>query len=91
MGPIRYRLWNRVDAYLTVVNHLAYLLRAAARWRLLSAGRRESVDEAIEMLRGIYEVSAVSGGQKIRQWGPLTRESMKLVKDLGLEELIHSY
>jgi transposase len=42
MGPIRYRLWNRVDAYLTVVNHLAYLLRAAARWRLLSAGRRES-------------------------------------------------
>ncbi len=91
MEPIRYRLWNRVDAYLTVVNHLAYLLRAAARWRLLSAGRRESVDEAIEMLKGIYEVSVVSNGKAVRQLGPLTKESTKLVKDIGLEELIPSY
>ena len=82
---------SRVDAYLTVVNHLAYLLRAAARWRLLSAGRRESVDEAIEALRGIYLFGAISNGQTVRQWGPLTKENMKFVKDLGLEELIHSY
>ncbi len=40
MAPICYRRWNSVGTYLTVLNHLTYLLTAAERWRLLSAGRK---------------------------------------------------
>ena len=91
IGPIRYRLWSRVDAYLTVVNHMAYLIRAAIRWRLRSSQRSGSVDDAIETLRGIYEISIVRDGNVTRQWGPITKEKRKLIEDLGLTDLIPSY
>ena len=91
IAPIRYRLWNRVDAYLTVVNHMAYLIRAAIRWELKSMNMLESVDEAIDMLRGIYEVSMVQDGNTLRQWGPVTKKNRKLIEALGLKDLIVSY
>ncbi|MBX8643046.1 MAG: hypothetical protein KIY10_10790 [Thermoplasmata archaeon] len=49
------------------------------------------MNEAIEALRGIYLFGVISNGQTVRQWGPLKKENMKLVNDIGLEELIHSY
>ncbi len=91
LGPIRYRLWNRVDAYLTVVNHMAYLIRAAIRWELRSMNRPESVDEAIDILKGIYEISMAQNGNTLRQWGPVTKKNRKLIEDLGLKDLIISY
>ena len=81
----------RVDAYLTVVNHMAYLIRAAIRWELKSMNRPESADEAIGILRGIYEVSMVQNGNTIRRWGPVTKKNRKLIEYLGLKDMIVSY
>ncbi|MHB1916980.1 MAG: hypothetical protein ACYCPN_07215, partial [Thermoplasmata archaeon] len=90
MEPIRYRLFNQVDAYLTVVCHMAYLLRAGLRWRLKEAGRRESVEEALEMLREVYWVRERMGEGYLERWGPLTKEKVGLIKALGLKGLVRA-
>ncbi|MEM4066849.1 MAG: hypothetical protein QXV17_08315 [Candidatus Micrarchaeaceae archaeon] len=59
MAPTRYNLWNRVDSYLTIVNHMAYLIRAAIKLRLDNANRKENVTDAIGILKEIYDVSII--------------------------------
>ncbi len=88
MGPIRYRLWNRVDAYLNVVCYLSYLIRVGIRWRIKQSKRTESVDEVIDILRGVYCVRDVVDGIRYERWGPLTKVVKDLIKDLELSDLI---
>jgi hypothetical protein len=88
MGPIRYRLWNRVDAYLNVVCYFSYLIRAGIRWRLTQSKRTESVDEVIDILRGVYCIRDVVEGIKYERWGPLTKEAKDLIGDLELGDFI---
>jgi hypothetical protein len=90
MSPIRYRLPNHVEPYLTVVCYLAYLERAAISWMLRKARREESVDQAIEVLRGIQEIILVRKGKRIPRWTNLSKTQRALVKVFGLEDLIHS-
>ncbi len=90
MQPIRYRLFHHVDTYLTVICHLAYLLRAGLRWRLKEAGRRESTEEALEILREVYWVRERMGEGYLDRWGPLTKEKLGLIKALGLNDLVRA-
>ena len=90
MQPIRYRLVHHVDAYLAVICHLAYLLRAGLRWRLKEAGQRESTEEALEMLREVYWVRERMGEGYLDRWGPLTKEKLGLIKALGLNDLVRA-
>lgn len=91
MRPIRYRLPNHVDPYLTVVCHLAYLIRMGIQWKLKKARRMESVDQVIETLREINEVILTSKDKNITKWTNLTREQESLVKLFKLNEVIPRY
>jgi len=91
LGPIRYRLSNHVDPYLTVICHLAYLIRVGIKWKLKEAKRPESVDEEIEILREIYDVTLTSKDKHITRWSNLTKKQEQLVKALKLMNLIPRY
>lgn len=91
LGPIRYRLSNHVDPYLTVICHLAYLIRVGIKWKLKEAKRPESVDEAIEILREIYDVTLTNKQKHITRWSNLTKKQEQLVKALDLTTLIPRY
>lgn len=90
MGPIQYRLLNHVDTWLTVVCHLSYLLRAGVRWRLKEAGRRESVEEALDMLREVYCVQDRARNGGLERWGPMSKEKTDPIKALGLKTLVQA-
>ena len=91
MGPIRYRLPNHVDPYLTVICHLAYLIRMGIQWKLKKAKRAESVDQVVEILQEINEVILTSKDKNITKWTNLTKEQESLVKLFKLNELIPRY
>lgn len=90
LSPIRYRLPNHVEPYLTVICYLAYLERSAISWMLRKSKREESVDEAIELLKGIQLVNLVRRGKRIPRWTNLSKKQLVLVKVFGLEQLVHS-
>jgi hypothetical protein len=91
LSPVRYRLPNHVEPYLTVVCHLAYLVRAAAAWKLREAKRPESVDQAIDALKAINEVTVSSKGRSIALWTRMTKQQEQLVKAFGLQDSFNSY
>lgn len=66
--------------YLTVVCHLAYLVRISIAWMLKKAKREESVDQAVEVLRGIYEVNLTKKGVLIPRWTRMSKQQEQLVK-----------
>lgn len=90
MSPIRYRLPNHVEPYLTVVCFLAYLERAAISWMLRKSRRKESIDQAIEIFKDIQEINLVRKGKRIPRWTNLSKKQTALVKVFGLDDLIHS-
>ncbi|MCL5252990.1 MAG: hypothetical protein M1351_02730 [Candidatus Thermoplasmatota archaeon] len=59
---------------------------------LLSAGRMESVDKAIEGLRRYLSGQRYQqrARQTVRQRRPIKKGKVKLMKDIRLKELIHS-
>ncbi|EQD69325.1 transposase IS4 family protein [mine drainage metagenome] len=91
MAPIRYRLWNRVDVYLSVICHEAYLIRAGIRQRLRKAGMTESVDDVIRSLGEVYMVKDLVEKGSVERWGPITKEKKDLIKALGIGDLITTY
>ena len=90
MGPIRYRLANHVEPYLTVVCHLSYLERTIINWKLRLAKREESVDQAVTALKGIHEVRLMRKGVCFPRWTRLTKQQNELVDIFDLRNLVHS-
>lgn len=91
LGPIRYRMPDHVEPYLTVACHLAYLIRAGIAWKLRKARRPESVDQVISALREIHEVNLTTRNGVISRWTRLSKHQRKLVLALGMKKLVNSY
>ena len=90
MGPIRYRVPNHVEPYLTVVCHLAYLIRTAINWSLRTEKREESIDQTVDELKKIYEVRLTRKGVSFPRWTRLSEQQRELVNLFDLKGLIHS-
>jgi transposase len=90
MGPIRYRLANHVEPYLTVVCHLSYLERTTINWLLRRKKRLESVDQAVTALRGISEVRLLRKGVSFPRWTRLSEQQEELVNLFDISDLFHS-
>lgn len=90
LAPIGYRKPGRVEAYLSVINYLAYLLRAGAAWKIRENELGVSVDELIAHLEEIHEVVVLSGKERIARWTHVSEDARRLMKPFGIERLGHS-
>ena len=85
LQPTRYRLENRVMAYVFVCV-LGYLLYSMFRARL-GDDLEMSATEALEELGRVREVVFRAGDDELRQLTELTKKQKEIIRALGMEEL----
>ena len=87
LSPIRYQLPGRVDAYLSVVNFIAYEIIAAVMWKIETERLGIGYDDFMDKLSEISEVVLVRKGNKIYRWTTVSQEIQKLVKPFDIMSL----
>ena len=87
LSPLRYQKPGRVEAYLSVVNFIAYELIAGVLWKLGKAKCDVNFEELMHEADKIYEVEMTSKGKKIYRWTHMTKEVEKLFKPYSITEL----
>jgi transposase len=84
LTPVKYQLPGRVEAYLSVVNFIAYELIAAVLWKLRQHKYEINFEELMHEADKIYEVEMTSKGEKIHRWTHMTKNVEKLFKPYGI-------
>jgi transposase len=65
LSPVRYQLPGRVEAYLSVVNFIAYEIMAVIMWKIDSYRTGITYEDLMDKLSGISEVVLVRKGHRI--------------------------
>ena len=87
LSPVRYQLPGRVEAYLSVVNFIAYEIMAAIMWKIDFHSMRISYEDLMDKLSGISEVVLVRKSNKIYRWTTVSQEMQKLLKPFDVMSL----
>ncbi|EQB65826.1 MAG: Transposase [Thermoplasmatales archaeon E-plasma] len=87
LSPVRYQLPGRVEAYLSVVNFIAYEIMAAIMWKIDFHSMRISYEDLMDKLSAISEVVLVRKGKRIYRWTTVSQEMQKLLKPFDLMSL----
>ena len=87
LSPVRYQLPGRVEAYLSVVNFIAYEIMAAVMWKIDFHNMRMSYEDLVDKLSGISEVVLVRKGRQIYRWTAVSQEIQKLIKPFDIMSL----
>jgi transposase len=87
LTPVRYQLPGRVEAYLSVVNFIAYELIAAVLWKLNKYKLKIGFDDLMEEADKIYEVEMTSKGEKVYRWTHMTDDVKKMFKPYHIIDL----
>ena len=87
LTPVRYQLPGRVEAYLSVVNFIAYELIAAVLWKLKKYKLDIGFENLMEEAEKIYEVEMTSKGEKVYRWTHMTKNVEKLFKPYNITKL----
>ena len=87
LTPVRYQLPGRVEAYLSVVNFIAYELIAAVLWKLNKYKLEVSFDELMDKADRIFEVEMTSKGEKVYRWTHMTDDVKKMFKPYHIIDL----
>ncbi len=87
MMPVRYKLPGRVEAYLSVVSFISYLIISAVIWKMETNKIPLSYRELIEKASKIYEVTMASGTKKIYRWTTIGNEFEKQLKPFNITKL----
>lgn len=87
LAPIRYQLPGRVDAYLSVINFIAYELIAAILWKIEKYQIGISYENLIDEASKIYEVEFTSKNSKIHKWTHISKDIEKLFKPFDIISL----
>ncbi|MCL6090817.1 MAG: hypothetical protein M1393_07245 [Candidatus Thermoplasmatota archaeon] len=87
LSPVRYQLPGRVEAYLSVVNFIAYEIMAAIMWKIDFHSMRISYEDLMDKLSGISEVVLVRKGKRIYRWTTVSQEMQKLLKPFDVMSL----
>ena len=87
LSPVRYQLPGRVEAYLSVVNFIAYEIIAAVIWKIKSSNMGISYEDFMDKLSGISEVVLVRKDKRIYRWTTVSREMQKLLKPFDILSL----
>jgi transposase len=89
LGPIRYQLRERIDAYTTVV-YLAYLLWSHVQERLGEKHPSLTVTKTLELVEDIHLVR-FEAGKQIREWATRrTPEQERILKLVGADRFLRS-
>ncbi len=87
ISPLKYQLPGRVEAYLSVVNFIAYELIAAVLWKLRRYGYEIGFEELMNEADKIYEVEMTSKGKKVYRWTHMTNNVKKIFDPYGITTL----
>ena len=87
LSPIRYQLPGRVEAYLSVVNFVAYELIAGVLWKIKKHKLDVSYDDLMDEADKIYEVEMTSKGSKVFRWTHMSKDIEKLFKPYNIMSL----
>lgn len=68
LSPVRYRLPGRVEAYLSVVNFIAYEIIAAVIWKIKFSNMGISYEDFMDKLSGMSEVVLVGTDERTYRW-----------------------
>lgn len=91
LSPVRYQLPGRVEAYLSVINFIAYELIAGILWKIKTYDLGVSYEELMDEAEKIYEVELTSSGKKTYRWTHIAKETEKLFKPYGIIDLQPTY
>lgn len=78
LSPVRYQLPGRVEAYLSVVNFIAYELIAGVLWKINKHKLGISYDDFMEEADKLYEVELTSKNSKVYRWTYMSKEIERL-------------
>lgn len=84
LTPVRYQLPGRVEAYLSVVNFIAYELIAGVLWKIKKHKLDISYDDLMEEAEKIYEVEMTSKNSKVYRWTHISKDIEKLFKPYNI-------
>ena len=87
LSPVSYQLPGRVEAYLSVVNFIAYEIMAAVMWKINYHNMRISYEDLVGKLSGMSEVVLVRKSRKICRWTTVSQEIQKLIKPFDIMSL----
>jgi len=87
LSPVKYQLPGRVEAYLSVVNFIAYELIAGVLWKMREHEIDIGCESLMEEASKIYEVEMTSKGKKVHRWTHMSKEVKKLFKPYGVLDL----
>jgi len=87
LAPIRYQLPERVEAYLSVINFIAYELIAAILWKIEKYQIGISYEDLIDEASKIYEVEFTSKNSKIHRWTHISKDIEKMFKPFEIVSL----
>lgn len=87
LAPVRYQLPGRVEAYLSVVNFIAYELIAAILWKVEKYQIGISYENLIDEASKIYEVEFTSKNSKIHRWTHISKDIEKMFKPFEILSL----
>jgi len=87
LAPVRYQLPGRVEAYLSVVNFIAYELIAATLWKIREHGLNTSYEDLIEEASKIHEVEFTLKDKKFHRWTHISRNLEKMLEPFKIQTL----
>lgn len=87
LAPVRYQLPGRVEAYLSVVNFIAYELIAAILWKIEKYQIGISYEDLIDEASKIYEVEFTSKNSKIHRWTHISKDIERIFKPFEILSL----
>ncbi len=87
LSPVRYQLPSRVEAYLSVVNFIAYYIIAAVMWKIDTGKIGISYEDLMDKLSEINEVVLVRRGNRMYRWTTVSQEMQRIVKPFGIMSL----
>jgi hypothetical protein len=87
LAPVRYQLPGRVEAYLSVVNFVAYELIAAILWKVEKYKIDVSYEDLMEEASRIFEVEFTSKDSKIYRWTHISKDNERIFKHFNILSL----
>jgi hypothetical protein len=84
---VRYQLPGRVEAYLSVVCFISYLIISAILWKMDVSDLEISYEDLVEKTSKIHEVTMTSRGSQIHRWTAIGKELEKLLKPFNITSL----